>query len=328
METDLTDDQLMQSWAAARAAAARTAAANRINAYYAWKCSSECETFESSTPQPFCTSCNGATELKLMHRLCKYNGINEVLAKVCIDCTTRINIRSREDALSKMWEQEENRQIDIFLRGVANFKTSLQNILLLIYGYINHEIKDENLYVSVPASIIKECIQFCYDMNKVDKIYNSFINIPIWIQTQDSILVCNKDADIGWKKYWSTATHNSAVRLIWKIKILNPEKNKISFRLGITNHKYNNLLEGFSIYVKDGVICDDTLGKNEVKVKHNDIVSVMLVQSGVDEGKVKFAINGKMCLSELMIIVDENYGNPVYKLGIVFEHFFGIQIVS
>eukprot|EP01084_Bolivina_argentea_P266993 453064_1 len=156
-----------------------------------------------------------------------------------------------------------------FLRGCNNFNTNKDNLLLLLYGYINRETNNSVIYKNVPNELIWYFIGFVFDITKLTD-----------IESQWHTLSAPKSIIFGKHKL----KHN-IVRKLWRIKATST-KHMLSFKIGIGT---GSDCDKHWLFIKNGLI----KGTN-IKFQNNDIISILYLRT--KHAILRFAINGNECL--------------------------------
>ncbi len=230
----------------------------------------------------------------------------------CNVCGYKIILK--HNALEKAELKEEQRLNNIFLIACNNFNSNKVNLNLLFYGFIHFEIDDINLYENIPMDIIKACIIFSYDINKLEtpiadqfnKDYPfNYINKPHKIEFSDNNTI------LKWEMPPKTAArkkvygcfeviHPNCVRRKWKIKILDHDENTpIDVSMGI------------GCPFMDMLVTDDDNGMHEKTkrfnkdIKNGDVITMLFVY----EQKISFKVNG-----DLVHTMDANITGSIFLL--------------
>ena len=160
------------------------------------------------------------------------------------------------DETSEVIEMDETYlQNCIFLEGCDNFNSNKQNLLLLLYGYINFIIEDKSMYDKIPLDLIQICMPFCYDLKELNP-------IKIEWSTKDM----QQTTVIPFDNYLP--------RQLWKMKVIycDPkDSNPVQIFVGrISINFYKHIL------------------------KYNDIISLLYMHQNGDNGLLKCGINDEL----------------------------------
>lgn len=217
--------------------------------------------------------------------MCGYVSSNE--GKYCLCCGNFL-IAKKEKTRDEIELNEARRLNSIFLKGCDNFHSNKQNLLLLLYGYINFIIQNKNLYDEIPLDLIQICMPFCYNLEKLNPIQNAWSDKHM----SRSTIIPFKD-DIP--------------RRLWKMKVV-----------------YCDLNESSPIQIFAGRI---SINFDKYALKDNDIISLLYLHEKGDIGWLKCAINDELYddnthivsvsdlgVSEIMIMMGGNT-----KLSRLFE---------
>eukprot|EP01084_Bolivina_argentea_P223694 378441_1 len=156
----------------------------------------------------------------------------------------------------------------IFLRACDNFNTNKDNLMLLLYGYINFVLKEITIYAIIPNELVWYCIAFIYNITKMEDIENKWHSLTV-----------PKCVIFG-----EYNLQYSNVRKLWRIQII-PTENELTFTIG---NSYD--CDKYWLFIKNGFI----EGIN-MKFESNDIISILFLKT--EYTLLRFAINGNECLT-------------------------------
>eukprot|EP01084_Bolivina_argentea_P277863 474535_1 len=218
--------------------------------------------------------------------------------------------------------------VGVFLAGCCNIHPIKQNGLLLLYGYINEQLKDHTLYKIMPQAIIELIFtQFCFDFNKLlAASYN--VNDEWYIQTKSYEMDTHKPLTVTnianfkqniWESNSIIDIHT--MRKIWKLKIIKCTTNKTSFEFNIS---ISNIKDLTGTYAYEIDIANDNIEHTNMKLKNNDIISVVYVQrERISDyqwnGRIRFYVNNVLCA--IQYDTDGMFCSDNYKLVVkLYDH--------
>eukprot|EP00483_Globobulimina_turgida_P010958 UN10979 len=222
---------------------------------------------------------------------------------------------------------------DTFLAACCNLHSIKQNGLLFLHGFINHEIKDNNLYKIVPSSIIELILMvFCYDFLKLVRMSNKNTSDE-WCARRKSYemgkaQILSKIAKFEESHAWESKTIVDifTMRRIWRLKII---KSNIAtyasfeFKIAITNNQ--DLTGNYEIDISNG-----SVESSGIKISNYDIISVVYVQreriSNYQwNGRIRFYVNDILC--PIQYDTDAMFFSDSYKLVVKLYEFVQIEMV-
>lgn len=191
-------------------------------------------------------------------------------------------------AFAEEWSDGE-RPLGICLAGCCNLNSIQENASLLLYGYLNSQLHDRNLYKRVPVEIILLIFNlFCFDLetlNAMDSKYKSDQWLVGGTNTEtesewnlDTISIAKYDKDEA-NKCWQSKTSidRYTMRRIWRLKVtkINKDLHKnasIDFVIGLNN--IADMSGNYELDIANGKI---TSTKSDIIIQENDIISVIYV---------------------------------------------------
>ena len=229
---------------------------------------------EAADPQT-CGTCSSPTNFKIYCRRWKKSRRsrchtwNDINAESCKKCNGKVINRLKK--LNEAYLNEEYRFYHIFLRACNNFNSDQQNLYSLFYGFIRSKEVDHR----IPLDIIKLCIMFAYDIDKLKStpIADAFDGMLDGCYDLDpsSVILSEKERRLQYKNYEMQETNTNFqgcfdlvrsqkfyIRKVWKIKILDYDKiTPIDLDVGLYRGRHcDQITHNFSHNLKIGdVIC-------------------------------------------------------------------------
>eukprot|EP01083_Nonionella_stella_P066632 175644_1 len=220
--------------------------------------------------------------------------------------------------------KEDERQRTIFLKACDNFNSNADNLMLLMYGFVN-DLEDIRIYNNMPLEIMEFIAAFCFNVMLLKEKKDVFGIVFEAAQTKSI-----------WKKHWNESQSNSINRSMLRFDDKNEEcwawtnadrrqsvygkdvidsRNKI-FRklwkiqiLDQLNVKYGEINISIGIACSDGQLYTAKIRN----LKSGDVIDMLYFVQG-DTSELSFAVNGTtkdVSISEIPL--------KTYKLVLVMQ---------
>eukprot|EP01084_Bolivina_argentea_P319815 554757_1 len=164
-----------------------------------------------------------------------------------------------------------------------NFNSNKLNLSLLVYGYINFNMQNIDLYKTISEDVMTFCISFCYDINKMQDIADSFDSK--YNSDHKTSLIYNKDFT---KVTFRSKSFKNKYASLYGTLLLDTESVRKVWKLKVLKHNSNG-----AVFFKIGMHGPCGTFHVPMVVDIGDIISVLMIIDENKECELSFAINNR-----------------------------------